>query len=56
MQVFVSINPTLTKSYFIINTNGTKKYLHKQIATWLLSTDKPTLSSDHLKRTMTNNK
>ncbi|CAF1027539.1 unnamed protein product [Rotaria magnacalcarata] len=32
MRVFDSINPTLAKSYFIININGAKKYLHKQTA------------------------
>ncbi|CAF1167933.1 unnamed protein product [Rotaria sordida] len=56
MRVFDWINPTLAKSYFIVNINGTKKYLHKQTAAWLLSKDKPTLSSDRLKRVMTNNK
>jgi hypothetical protein len=29
MRVFDSINPTLAKSYFIVNINGTRKYLHK---------------------------
>ena len=54
MRVFDSINPTLTKSYFIVNINGTKKYLHKQTAAWLLSKEKSALSSDRLKRVMTN--
>ncbi|CAF0834903.1 unnamed protein product [Rotaria sordida] len=54
MRVFDSINPTLAKSYFIVNINDTRKYLHKQTAAWLLSKDKPTLSSDRLKRVMTN--
>ena len=54
MRVFDSINPTLTKSYFIVNINGTKKYLHKQTAAWILSNDTSTLSSDRLKRVMTN--
>jgi len=53
MRVFDSINPTLTKSYFIVNINGTKKYLHKQTAAWLLSKEKSALSSDRLKRVMT---
>ena len=53
MRVFDSINPALTKSYFVINNNDTKKYLHKQTAAWLLSKDKPTLSSDRLTRAMT---
>ncbi|CAF3237241.1 unnamed protein product [Rotaria socialis] len=54
MRVFDSINPNLAKSYFVLNINGTKKYLHKQAVVWLLSNDKPTLSSDRLKRVMTN--
>ena len=29
MRAFNFINPTLAKSYFIVNINGTKKYLHK---------------------------
>ncbi|CAF3730967.1 unnamed protein product [Rotaria sp. Silwood1] len=55
MRVFDSINPTLAKWYFIVNINGTKKYLHKQTAAWLLSSDKSPLSLDRLKRVMTNN-
>lgn len=54
MRVFDSINPSLAKSYFIVNINGTKKYLHKQTAAWLLSKEKSALSSDRLKRVMTN--
>ncbi|CAF3917309.1 unnamed protein product [Rotaria magnacalcarata] len=54
MRVFDSINPNLAKPYFVLNINGTKKYLHKQTAIWLLSNDKPTLPSDRLKRVMTN--
>ncbi len=54
MRVFDTINPILAKSYFIVNINGTKKYLHKQTAAWILSNDKSTLSSDRLKRVMTN--
>ncbi|CAF1433633.1 unnamed protein product [Rotaria sp. Silwood1] len=55
MRFFDSIKQTLAKWYFIVNINGTKKYLHKQTAAWLLSNDKSTLSSDRLKRVMTNN-
>ena len=54
MRIFDSINPNLSKSYFIININGTQKYLHKQTAVWLLSNGKPTMSSDRLRRVMTN--
>ncbi|CAF1177613.1 unnamed protein product [Rotaria magnacalcarata] len=32
MRVFDSINPTMAKSYFIVNINGTKMYLHKHAA------------------------
>ncbi|CAF2142358.1 unnamed protein product [Rotaria magnacalcarata] len=52
MRVIDSINPTLAKSYFIVNINGTTIYLHRQTAAWLLSNDKFTLSSDRLKRIM----
>ena len=54
MRVFDSINTALAKSYFIVNINGTRKYLHKQTAAWLLSKDKVSLSSDRLKRVRTN--
>ena len=54
MRVFHSISSTLVKSYFIVNINGTKKYLHKQTAAWLLSNNKSTLSSDRLKCVMIN--
>lgn len=53
MRVFDSINPDLSKSYFIVNIDGSRKYLHKQTAAWLLSKDKSFLSSDRLKRVMT---
>ncbi|CAF2063098.1 unnamed protein product [Rotaria magnacalcarata] len=52
MRVSDSINPTLAKSYFIVNINGTKIYLHKQTVAWLLSNNKSTYSSDRLKRIM----
>ena len=53
MRIFDSINPALNKSYFSVRINGVKKYLNKQTATWLLSKEKLTLSSDRLKRVMT---
>lgn len=56
MRVFDTINPSLARSYFVININGMKKFLHKQTAVWLLSKDKSTLSSDRLKRVMVNKK
>lgn len=56
MRIFNSINPTLSSSYFSVNINGIRKFLHKQTAVWLLSKDKPTLSSDRLRRVMAGNK
>ena len=52
-RVFDSINPLLSKSYFSVDFNGGKKFLHKQTAAWLLSKDKTTLSADRLKRVIT---
>jgi hypothetical protein len=54
MRVFDSINPVLTKSHFTVSINGTKRFLHKQTAAWFLSKNKSSLSSDRLKRVMTN--
>ena len=54
MRVFDSINPSLAQSYFVIATDNKKKYLHKQTAAWILLNEKYTLSSDRLKRVMTN--
>ena len=55
MRIVDKINPALDKSYFVVGINGVKKYLNKQTATWLLSKEKFTLSSDRLKRVMTVN-
>jgi len=55
MRIGDKINPALDKSYFVVGINGVKKYLNKQTATWLLSKEKFTLSSDRLKRVMTVN-
>ena len=52
-RVFDSINPLLSKSYFSVDINGGKNFLHKQTAAWLLSKDKTTLSPDRLKRVIT---
>lgn len=54
MRVFHSINPALVKSYTLSLTSMGQKYLHKQIAAWILSKNKPTLSLDRLKHVMTN--
>ena len=49
-------DPNLAKSYFVINIYGSKKYIRKQTAMWLLSYDKPTASTDRLRRFMTSHK
>ena len=54
MRVFDSINPSLAQSYFVITIDNKKRYLHKQTAAWILSNEKCTLSSDRLKRVMSN--
>ncbi len=47
-----TINPDLKDSYFFINIDGKKKYLHKNTACWYLSNEKHKLSSDRLNRVM----
>jgi len=46
------INPDLKDSYFLVNTDGKKKYLHKNTAVWYLMDEKHKLSSDRLNRVM----
>ena len=46
------INPDLKDSYFLVNIDGKKKYLHKSTATWYLTDEKHKLSSDRLNRVM----
>lgn len=50
MRIFDSIDDHQCESFFKIEINGQMKYLHKQTATWYFSKNKPTLSSDRLKR------
>ena len=50
IRIVDHINPTLRHSYFKIKINGNIKYLHKQSACWLLSTNNTKLSSDRLSR------
>jgi len=50
MRVFDSISSTSAGSYFRIEIDGKKKYMHKQTACWLLTDVKADLSADRLKR------
>jgi len=50
IRIVDRINLTLRHSYFKIKINGKIKYLHKQSACWLLSTNNTKLSSDRLSR------
>ncbi|CAF4106901.1 unnamed protein product [Rotaria sp. Silwood2] len=50
MRVFDTISPSLTNSFFCVEIDGKKKYVHKQTACWLLTDKKPILSADRLKR------
>jgi hypothetical protein len=49
-----NINPDLKDSYFVVNIDGTKKYLHKSTAVWYLTDEKHKLSSDRMTRVMDN--
>jgi hypothetical protein len=49
-----TINPNLKDSYFLVNIDGKKKYLHKNTAIWYLTEEKPKLSSDRMIRVMDN--
>jgi hypothetical protein len=46
------INPDLKDSYFLVNIDGKKKYLHKNTAVWYLMDEKHKLSSNRLNRVM----
>ncbi|CAF2039070.1 unnamed protein product [Rotaria magnacalcarata] len=48
------INSELKDSYFLVNIDGKRKYLHKNTALWYLTDEKQKLSSDRLKRVMEN--
>jgi hypothetical protein len=49
-----TINPNSKESYFLVNIDGKKKYLHKNTAIWYLMDEKHKLSSDRLNRVMQN--
>jgi hypothetical protein len=51
-QIVDAINLTLKDSYFTIKINETTKFVHKQSACWLLSTNIIKLSSDRLSHAM----
>jgi hypothetical protein len=42
MRVFDIISPSFSNSYFLIEIDGNKKYIHKQTACWLLTDGKAT--------------
>lgn len=50
VRIFDAIDDRHRDSFFRVEINGQEKFLHKQAATWYLSTDKAALSSDRLKR------
>ena len=50
IRIFDAIDDRHRDSSFRVEINGQEKFLHKQAATWYLSTDKAALSSDRLKR------
>ena len=49
-RIYDKINPQQIKKYFRINIGSSVKYIHKQTACWLLTTNKNHLSSDRLQR------
>lgn len=50
LRVFDTISPASADSYFRIEIDGKRKYMHKQTACWLLTDGKAELSADRLKR------
>jgi len=50
MRIFDSIDDCQSESFFLVEVNGQKKFMHKQTANWYFSKTKPILSSDRLKR------
>ena len=52
MRVFDTIRPELTKSYFEVEINHERKYIHKKTACWILTENKSALSNDRLTRVM----
>ena len=52
MRVFDTVRPELAKSYFQIEIDSKKKFIHKQTACWVLAENKAVLSNDRLTRVM----
>ncbi|CAF3519857.1 unnamed protein product [Rotaria socialis] len=50
MRLFDTVRPELAKSYFEVEINQKRKYLHKQTACWILTENKPISSNDRLVR------
>ncbi|CAF1620840.1 unnamed protein product [Rotaria magnacalcarata] len=50
MRLFDTVRPELAKSYFEVEINQKRKYLHKQTACWILTENKPISSNDRLAR------
>ena len=50
MRVFDTIPPSHINSYFLVEIDEKKKYIHKQIACWLLTDKKTGLSVDRPRR------
>jgi hypothetical protein len=47
--------PSQSNSYFCVEIDGKKKFIHKQTACWLLTDQKSSLSSDRVKRVQQGN-
>jgi hypothetical protein len=54
MRVYDNI-PSQSKSYFCVEIDGKKNFLHKQTACWLLTDEKASLSADRVKRVQQEN-
>lgn len=50
MRVSGNINQSLINSYFYVDAENMKGYIHKETACWLLTEEKSSLSADRLKR------
>jgi len=51
MRIFDNISPSVSNSYFKVDIDGKKQFIHKQTACWLLADSKASLSADRLKGT-----
>ncbi len=50
MRVYDNIPSSQSNSYFCVEIDGKKKFIHKQTACWLLTDEKASLSADRVKR------